>query len=221
MIDELKLSNRYNETKFMMYLAMFCISLSLFRYIYTDSRVFLFLIWNLFLAIIPWVLTTLVTLRPNLQKSKVPIIALLLIWLLFFPNAPYIFTDLLHMSNARAYTAWFDLVLILSYAWAGIMLGLLSLLDIETILKKKLSSWSVNIITSFLLFLASFGVYLGRFLRWNSWDIIQEPLTLLTDISTRLLNPLDHPRTWGFTLVMGIFLNFMYWSFKIIKKRVP
>jgi uncharacterized membrane protein len=68
-----------------------------------------------------------------------------------------------------------------------------------------------------LLFAASFGVYLGRFLRWNSWDIISHPFSLLHDIASRCLHPEDHPRTWGVTVLLGTFLSLVYFSLKELK----
>jgi len=73
--------------------------------------------------------------------------------------------------------------------------------------------------TTFLLFLTAFGVYLGRFLRWNSWDIISDPTALLLDVLDRLVHPLLHIETWGVTLLYGLFLNFVYWSFKMMGGR--
>jgi len=90
---------------------------------------------------------------------------------------------------------WFDLVLILSFAWVGLLFGYLSLWDIEKVLSKSVSRTWVNIISSSLLFIGSFGIYVGRYLRWNSWDVIQEPLSLFYDIGDRLINPIHHPRT--------------------------
>ena len=115
---------------------------------------------------------------------------------------------------------WFDLVLILSFAWTGLLFGFLSLWDIERLLSRYLSRFWISVISIGLLFLGSFGIYLGRYLRWNSWDIIKEPFGLLYDIGDRLINPFSHPRTWGMTLFMGFFLNLVYWSFRLIRNRV-
>jgi uncharacterized membrane protein len=110
-------------------------------------------------------------------------------------------------------------LLILSFAWTGLFFGFLSLLDIEKILSKKIKPFYVKIITSILLFIGSFGVYIGRYLRWNSWDIITRPLHLIYDIGERVINPFDHQTTWGLTIFMGIFLNMVYWSLHLIRKR--
>jgi uncharacterized membrane protein len=219
MLKLLKDSNRLNETLFMATLTAFCFGLSIFRFIYTDTRTFMFLNWNLFLAFVPWVLTSITILKPNIQKSRITIFILLFIWLLFFPNAPYLLTDLFHLRTRSLMPMWFDLVLILSFAWTGLLFGFLSLWDIEKILSQSFNLKWVTIISINLIFLGSFGVYMGRYLRWNSWDIITEPFRLLYDVGERIVNPFEHPRAWGMTIFLGIFLNIIYWSFRLIRKR--
>ena len=124
---------------------------------------------------------------------------------------------------------WFDLLLILSFAWVGLLFGFMSLWDIEKILKRYLMKsrlkellryrLSIPIFSSVLLFIGSFGIYLGRYLRWNSWDTIAKPFALIYDIGDRFVNPFEHSRTWGVTLFMGLFLNLAYWSLRLIKFR--
>ncbi len=219
MLKQLKESKRFNETIFLGVLTLSCFSFSIFRFLYTDTKVFLFLNWNLFLAFLPWLFTSVAILKPKIQYNRILIIFLVSSWLLFFPNAPYILTDLFHLRLRSSMPIWFDLVLILSFAWTGLMFGFLSLWDIERVLSKKLKKVWIRIITVTLLFLGSFGIYVGRYLRWNSWDIITEPFQLMYDIGDRIINPFDHPRTWGMTIFMGIFLNMIYWSFRLIRKR--
>ena len=219
MIKALKETKRLNETIFMGVISLFCFGFSLFRFIYTDTKVFLFLNWNLFLAFIPWALTSLVIIKSKLQKSRLTLFILLGSWLLFFPNAPYILTDLFHLRLESSMPIWFDLILILSFAWTGLLFGFLSLWDIEKILENFINRTLVKIITVGLLFLGSFGIYVGRFLIWNSWDILTEPFKLIYDIGDRFINPFNHPRTWGMTIFMGLFLNMIYLSFKLIRQR--
>ena len=200
-------------------LSLCCFGISIFRFIYSDTKVFLFLNWNLFLAFIPWALTTIAVISPKIQKSKITVLILMGMWLLFFPNAPYILTDLFHLRLKTSMPVWFDLILILSFAWTGIVFGFLSLWDIERILRKSISRNLTTLISIVLLFLGSLGIYIGRYLRWNSWDLITEPFKLIYDIGDRVINPFEHPRTWGMTLFMGLFLNMLYWSFRLIRKR--
>lgn len=220
MLKALKETKRLNETIFLGVLTLFCFGVSLFRFIYTDTKVFLFLNWNLFLAFIPWALTSLVIVKPKFQKSRLTLIVLLVSWLLFFPNAPYILTDLFHLRLKSSMPIWFDLILILSFAWTGLLFGFFSLWDIEKLLRNFMKRTSVIIISVGLLFIGSFGIYVGRFLRWNSWDILTEPFKLMYDIGDRFINPFEHPRTWGMTIFMGLFLNMIYLSFRLVRKRI-
>ncbi len=196
---------------------MICFGLSMIRYHVTDGRIFLFLNWNLFLAFVPWVFSSVMVLTQRYRYHKLFLLVLLGAWLLFFPNAPYILTDLFHLKTRTNIPIWFDLILILSFAWTGLMFGFFSLMDIEALLQPYFSKKWIVFITVGLIFTTSFGVYLGRYLRWNSWDILRAPTGLMRDIGSRFIHPTDHPKTWGVTLLMGLFLNMMYWSFKLIR----
>lgn len=219
MLSAFRQQNKLGEFVFLAFLSVFCFGLSLVRMHFSNSRFLLFLNWNLFLAFIPWVFSTMLIVYPVLQKNKLLVILLLMSWLLLFPNAPYILTDLFHLKLSSAMPMWFDLLLILFFAWTGLMFGFISLWNIERVLNKLINRNIVILISSAFLFMGSFGIYLGRYLRWNSWDIMQRPLGLIYDISDRFTNPFKHPGTWGMTLLMGIFLNMVYWSFKMIKKN--
>ena len=139
--------------------------------------------------------------------------------MLFFPNAPYILTDLFHLKSRTSSPIWFDLVLILSFAWTGLLFGFISLSHIERMIGNFCKPLLKNSIVMGLLFLSSFGIYLGRFLRWNSWHIVNKPTGLFNDIADRILAPTAHPRTWGVTIFFGILLNMIYFSIKIFRNE--
>jgi uncharacterized membrane protein len=144
-------------------------------------------------------------------------VLVLVVWILFFPNSPYIFTDLFHIKIRKIIPIWYDLVLILSFAFTGIMFGFKSLAHLIQISDAFVSKKVQNIAIIFLFFLSSYGIYLGRFLRWNSWDLLNEPTKLLSDVGDHLINPSENVSVWGMTLIMGLFLNMFYWSFRILK----
>jgi len=219
MLKLLREHKRLNETRFIAILIFICVSLSIFRVLYTGRHSFLFLNWNLFLAFVPWVFSSIAVMHPDSRHKKAVISMLMVAWFLFFPNGPYILTDLFHIRLYSSMPIWFDLILILSFAWTGVLLAFLSLWDIERILKKFFNQMWISILSSVLLFLGSFGVYLGRYERFNTWDVINNPGGLFDNISDRIINPVEHPRTWGMTIVMGLFLNILYWSFRMIKMR--
>jgi uncharacterized membrane protein len=210
---------RSHETIFMIMLSFFCFGTTIFRYIYSGNWGFFFLNWNLFLAFVPWALTSISFFKPKIQKFPLSAAVLLIFWLLFFPNAPYIITDLFHLRIIRSMPVWYDTLMILSFAWTGILYGFLSLWDIERLLGRKLPRPLVTCISVFLLFVGSFGIYMGRYLRWNSWDLFTKTSEVLTDIGDRFANPFQHRTTWGVTLFLGGFLNIVYWSFRMVKKR--
>ncbi|AZB27601.1 DUF1361 domain-containing protein [Chryseobacterium bernardetii] len=210
-------SSRLKMNILLVFMTLFCLSLSLFRYYITETKVFFFLNWNLFLAWVPLLLSTLI-LTFHI-KSKISITLIIIVWILFFPNSPYILTDLFHLKVRNTIPIWYDLIVILSYAWTGLICGFLSLIDIEKLLSDYNNERTINGIVVLFLFMSSFGVYLGRFLRWNSWDILNNPFGLFNDIVVRFIYPLEYTKTWGVTLLMGIMLNFMYFTFKLIRNN--
>jgi uncharacterized membrane protein len=218
MLKELRRSGRWEITLLLSAMAAGCFALSMARFGATHSRQFLFLNWNLFLAFLPWLASSMVMLKPGLRSNKFALAVLLGLWILFFPNSPYILTDLFHLGEGSGAPLWFDLVLILAFAWTGLSYGFISLLDIEALFLVRFRKGTVVALTVFLLFLSGFGIYLGRYLRWNSWDIIHSPSALLLDVGDRVANPFSHSRTWGVTLTMGLLLNMMYWTLKAVRK---
>lgn len=219
MYAQLIKNNRLQIALFMGVLSIFCFGLSLFRMEYSGTRHFLFLNWNLFLAFVPWFFTVILAMSPNLQKSRLAVFGMLGIWLVFFPNASYILTDLFHLSHHSSMPIWFDLVLILSFAWTGLLYGFLSLWNLEALMEQFLSKRTITLLSVFLLFVSSFGIYIGRYLRWNSWDILHHPTKLMGDIGDRIINPFDHARTWGVTVFMGLFLTILYFTFRFLRKK--
>ena len=215
MIRKLKSNKRFEITLLLILMTLFCFSLSLFRYYISETKVFLFLNWNLFLAWIPFFISSFLVIFKI--RSKLSLVVAITVWILFFPNSPYILTDLFHLRSRNAVPIWYDLVVILSYAWTGLFCGFISLLDIEKLLSDYFKKPTINIITVLFLFLTSFGVYLGRFLRWNSWDVLSNPFGLFTDVLVRIVYPMDYTKTWGVTVLMGVMLNFMYLIMKSLK----
>lgn len=187
-----------------------CVLIFLFRVYFTQLHTFMFLNWNLLLAAIPYLLTS--SFVQNKEVKPLVFIPVLLCWLLFFPNAPYILTDLFHLKPRAASPIWLDLVLILAYAWTGLLFGFYSLRHLQAVLIQYRPALQVSLLIATLLFISSFGIYLGRYLRWNSWDMITHPQELAGALWHRFAFPLQHRQTWGMTFFLGIVLNMMYWS---------
>ena len=184
-----------------------------FRIFYSESTTYVFLVWNLFLAWIPLLITSYLfelCHNPHLQR------VLLIAWLLFFPNSLYIITDLIHLRERQNIPLWFDAILLFSAILNGMMMAYASINKIDIYLRSKFSLWKCNVILFICFFLSSFGIYLGRFLRLNSWDIFTAPLHLSAEIMERFIFPLHHPRTWGITIILTIFFNAFYFTAKKI-----
>jgi uncharacterized membrane protein len=171
-----------------------------------------FLVWNLFLAWIPLLLSTLVWigLRRKGWLRLMAVLPLTLAWILFFPNAPYLVTDLQHIGKATDVPAWYDALTFFSYGLAGLLLGFASLLQMQNLARARVGECSSWLFVLGVLGLSSFGIYLGRVLRWNSWDVVSRPLAVGGDIWERVRQPMDHPHAVAFTGIFAILLLLGY-----------
>lgn len=182
---------------------LFSVTLLTYRIMKSDGLSYIFLAWNLFLALIPWWISNYLKQKESLQLKHFPLIG---IWLLFIPNSPYILTDLFHLKPRPYLSLWFDLVLVLSFALIGMIVFLKSLKDMLNILKSYISPMLFTLVTPVIFWLISFGLYLGRYLRFNSWDIVH-PFRL-AKASFGILLEKD---TIGFTLIFSVFMWFLYY----------
>ena len=185
------------------------------RIVLTGELVYIFLAWNLFLAWIPFAVSQ----ELIGAKKRLNIFFLTAIWLLFLPNAPYIITDFLHLKQRPPIPSWYDILLLFSAALNGLLLGLLSLLTVEKSLAKRFGNRISGLIILCSFFLCSFGIYIGRYLRWNSWDLIIKPGAIAGDILERIFNPFDHIGTWSVTVLFGSFFYVLYYSIKNFIKQ--
>jgi uncharacterized membrane protein len=155
----------------------------------------------------------------SINGGKAKLFALLLGWLLFFPNAPYLITDLIHLKTRNDFPIWYDAIMLFSFAYTGLITGLYSLLILFDYLRNVLSK-SVSVVVIFLLtFLSAYGVYMGRFLRWNSWDIVFSPQEILFDFAHRVLHPTEHLRTYAVTFLIGTLLLLSFQVFESLTKK--
>lgn len=141
--------------------------------------------WNLFLAWIPLLFSLVLYSLHTFQKLHFLVFfGGFCCWLLFFPNAPYLITDLVHLraSKVKSFPFWYDVVMIFSFAFSGLLCGLFSLYLMQKLLNQYFNKILAGVIIGFCLFLTSIGIYLGRMLRWNSWDIFNKYSLLLQDI---------------------------------------
>jgi uncharacterized membrane protein len=181
------------------------------RVILSGGWIFHFLVWNLFLAWIPFLLSLGATFIYQHQPRRWWILlGVGLAWLLFFPNAPYLLTDLLHLQSIPPVPIWYEVGLLAAFAWAGLLLAVFSLRAMQNLVKSY-----VGVVASWLFVfgvvgISGFGVYLGRFLRWNSWDLLLHPRAVLVDLMVPVIHPFNNLAAIGVTLLFATFLLVCY-----------
>src|SRR5947207_2796465 len=168
----------------------------------TRSRGYAFLVWNLFLAWIPyWCAIGVLALVESRSKRRALIALLAAMWFMFFPNAPYIVTDFKHLFDTPHLTWWYDIGLIISFAWTGCFLAVVSLRIMQSLLARRIGALASWVFVFATIGLSGVGVYLGRFLRFNSWDLMTRPGEIFGYIHSPAVEPLSHTRSIGVTLM--------------------
>jgi uncharacterized membrane protein len=170
---------------------------------YTST--FSYLPWNLFLAwlalVAAWWLIR--VLSSHLWSSWYALFATL-VWLLMLPNTFYMLSDIMHIQGIAQSELLYDIIMFTSFILNGVILGFLSLSMVHRELVKRISARSAFTLIGIVLFLSSFAIYIGRDLRWNTWDIVTNPFSVLVDISNQFLSPLQH--TQAFSITFGFFI---------------
>ena len=169
-----------------------------------------FLIWNLFLAWIPFLIayfTYTITFGKRWIYVIIPLAAFF--WLIFFPNAPYLLTDFQHLAyQASELPVWYDVMMLVWFAFTGLLLGMVSLFLMQEMVRREFGRWVGWTFVAAVTGLSSAGVYMGRFLRWNSWDILNNPAGIALYSFQRVQDP--SLQSIGFIGLFGGFFLFLY-----------
>jgi uncharacterized membrane protein len=180
------------------------------RILVTGYHTYLFLTWNLFLAFVPYAISRWLYSHAWLTEQKLKLAGILLIWLAFIPNSFYIITDLFHLDRFDEAPKWFDLLLIFSFAWNGLLLGMISVRKTEQVLVVMLGRNFTLVLLVIVMWLNAFGIYIGRYLRYNSWDILVQPLSLFGEMKELVLHPLRYKMEWGMISIYALFMTLCY-----------
>ncbi len=180
----------------------------------------LFLVWNLFLAYIPYAISNWLHYQPAFIESRWKFLLVFIAWLFFIPNSFYILTDLFHLGEVRNLPLWYHLIMLISFAWNGLLIGIVSVRQMEKILEAKWGRYTPWLFIYPIMWLNALGIYIGRYLRFNSWDLITKPLDLLSDIMTMLVHPIQFKGAWGMVLSFSVFMTVVYVVFKKIGKMI-
>lgn len=193
------------------FLSLVAVSLLLVRVAASDSLRYSFLITNLFLALVPALLAFWLVARVRrygwLTWQQV---ALTITWVLFLPNSFYLITDLIHLRPNYEADLLFDITLLMSFIIAGLAFGFMSVYMVHMQVLKRVRERSAYGLIAILFLAVSFAICLGRYTRWNTWDVLLRPAGLLFDVSDRVINPDAHLQTYQTTVVLFLLLLASY-----------
>lgn len=178
---------------------------------HNHSLLYEYLLWNLFLAWLPLVFAAiLVRLLPHRAWLSAWPITLSVLWLSFLPNSFYMVSDYIHLQEIQRADILFDVVMFTSFIFVGLAVGFTSLLLVHRELARRFSPKVTTRSVAFILLLCSYAIFLGRNLRWNTWDVILNPAGLLFDVSDRFIHPGSHPQMFLTTAAFFVLLSTLY-----------
>ncbi|MFP9098714.1 DUF1361 domain-containing protein [Flavobacterium sp. RHBU_24] len=215
---KLKMSKPVRDNAVALALSAFSISLLLVRVTITHSIFYLFLAWNLFLAYTPLAMSILIISSQRILSRWYWLAPALTVWLLLLPNAPYLITDFVHLKKETPVPVWYDVLLLASFTFSGLLIGLASMKNIYILLSAKFNRKMAGSAMLAICFLSGFGLYLGRFLRYNSWDVLHRPLSLAGDIWLSLFAAETCKPAWGITIGFGILQYLLFDLYKSVKR---
>lgn len=205
---------RLKLAKVFLYLTGFAFLIITARLFITADKTLLFLIWNLFLAYIPlWISSIMKQMQVSEYRTNL-LLPMGLVWLVFFPNGPYIFTDYIHLTYGNSDYFILDVMTLTYFALVAFAASVISLMDIAEIMKKRNIKLPITAIVGLICVLTSFGIYLGRDLRFNSWDVIMKPGAIAKETFIRL----SHPESDMITLTAAGIIGAMLFMTYVIRK---
>ncbi|MGC5774174.1 DUF1361 domain-containing protein [Paenibacillus pabuli] len=176
-----------------------CLLVAVYLRTKTNTNMYQYLTWDMFLAWVPFIISSTIRYVSNKKLTRLSIAFIGVMcggWLFFLPNSAYLFTEILHafryfnpQGESKFWVHidfWYSLTLTFVVAIVGLVLSICSIHQIHRLLNKRLSRFSSMLVVGVILLLSSVGVYIGRFNRWNSWDVLRQPGLILKDIMTDL-----------------------------------
>ena len=202
-------------------LSALCLGLFVFRLLATGVSRYWFVPENLLLAWLAlffgWVLVQQLQSRGWRNWQSLVLTGL---WLLFLPNAWYVMTDFIHVFDSGEISYLYDIAMITALTLTGFLLGFASLFMVHRQLLKRLDIFSSALLIGAVILLTSFAIYLGRDLRWNTWDILTNPSGLILNITDRLINPFGYPRALNVTAILFVLISTVYFALWLFLKPV-
>jgi uncharacterized membrane protein len=187
------------------------------RMIYTHTLQFSFLFWNLFLAIVPLYLSY----RIHKGQKALGCTVTAFTWLLFFPNAAHLLTDIVHLRQSTHLIYWLDMIILYLAGIYGLFISMYSLREMEDWYGRYMPLNAKRLATFAILLLSGYGIYLGRVERWNSWDVVAQPIDLFTAMFHHSRHPFRNREVWAMSTVFGTGLLLLYYFFSgLLRKSI-
>jgi uncharacterized membrane protein len=199
-------------------LTFFAMGLFAARAIHTNDLYYGFLIWNLFLAWIPFIFSWIAYKSYFRNGMSIPVYVAAFLWLIFFPNAPYIITDLIHIEARTGIPLWYDAALVFSFALTGFILGLASLYLIHRVIENRFAAGISWLLMFFFIGLSGYGIFIGRILRWNTWDIFINTIPLALELKETFLSGTSLSMSIIFSALTGIVYFFLFYFVRTEKR---
>lgn len=213
-------TSRIKVPKSIILITTFAVILSILRVVVWGKFSFTWILWNIFLAFVPFFISsTLLFLFRENKLSKTIFIVGIILWILFIPNSPYIITDFIHLGETKSVPILFDTLLLFSSALVGLSLFFHSLSHIEQLIRTKCSKKVTSLIIVLIIIIVSFGIYLGRFLRFNSWDIFINHIYLLKNVWNLIFKGSNRVDLFLYTVLFSFSLLFSYKAWKYSSKE--
>ena len=187
------------------------------RFYMARHLTYAFLLWNVLLAWIPYLASLCVLVLYQRGRKRLWLVPAA-VWLVFLPNAPYMVTDLLHLGERLPIPLWYDIGLLTTFALAGLCLAFASLRTIQTVIQQSVGAAAGWLCALAAIGLSGFGIYLGRFLKFNSWDVLTQPDDVALVIARRMLYP--QLQTYGVTLMFAAIVFVFYLVFMSARGRL-
>ncbi len=181
--------------------AVGAVFLLLIRVLATSTMDYSFMLWNLTLSYMA-VAAALLCAYFWARKQLIWKLVFFFTWLMLLPNTFYMLTDFIHLGETADINLLFDIVMLCLFAMQGFIHGCIALYIMHQPLIKRVGRLNAHLLIGLTMLASSFAVDMGRFLRWNSWDVLMKPQTIIFDLSDTLLNPLNYNRSF---LVTGVF----------------
>ena len=186
----------------------------------SHSPDYIFMVWNLFLAWVPYVWSlAAASSRRNAPAAWWRLILPGALWLLFFPNAAYLVTDFIHLRPREPIPLWFDVGMLAVFAWNGCFLAVASLRTMQALVAAYLGGAASWLFVATVIGLDGLGIYLGRFLRWNSWDLFLDPHGVLSDAAAIIAHPIANRQATGVIGLFGVLLLVCYVTFRSMERH--